>query len=70
MGRLNTALLIMQATDMADRTDFVRKDPAVVKAAKEACTDIAQAGRSTHALFRETRSAWERSDTRYRPAQG
>jgi hypothetical protein len=66
MARINTASLIIQATDVADRANFVRKDPAVVKAAKEAQADLTQALRSTHTLLRETRSAWQRSDSRDR----
>lgn len=66
MARLNTALLIMQATEVADRANFVRKDPAVVKAAKVAREDIVRAGRSTYTLAQETRSAWDRSDKRTR----
>ena len=61
MARIDTALLILQATDIVDRARFVRQDPAVAKAAKKACADIAQAGHSTYALVRETRAAWLRS---------
>jgi hypothetical protein len=64
MTRLNKALLIAQATDVADRAAFISKDPAVIKAAKQARADIARAGRSTYSLVRESRSAWERSNTR------
>ncbi|BBY57020.1 hypothetical protein [Mycolicibacterium sarraceniae] len=39
----------------------VRQDPAVVKAAKLAGTDIAQAGRSTARLVHEAHSAWRRT---------
>lgn len=61
MARIDTALLILQATDIVDLARFVRQDPAVVKKAKEARADIAQAGHSTYALLRETRAAWLRS---------
>lgn len=61
MGRIDTALLVLQATDIGVRANFVRHDPAVVKAAKEARADIAQAGRSTNVLIRETRAVWRRS---------
>jgi hypothetical protein len=61
MARIDTALLILQATDIGDRARFVRQDPAVVKAAHEARAHIAQAGHSTYALLRETRAAWLRS---------
>lgn len=60
MARVNTARLAAQASDFALRADFVRTDPAVVKAAREASRDIAQAGRSTRTLIRESRSAWLR----------
>lgn len=61
MARIDTALLILQATDVVDRAKFVRQDPAVVKTAKQARADIARAGHSTYALLRETRAAWLRS---------
>lgn len=64
MARLNTARLILQATEAADRANFVRQDPAVVKAAKVAHEDVVRASKSTYALARETRSAWRRSETR------
>jgi hypothetical protein len=61
MARIDTARLVLQVTEIGDRANFVRHDPAVVKAAKQARADIAQAGHSTYALLRETRAAWERS---------
>ena len=36
MARINTSDLIIQATAVADRVNFTRKDPAVIKAWKEA----------------------------------
>jgi hypothetical protein len=58
MARFDTTLVILQ---FVDRAEFVRQDPAVVKAAKEARADITQAGHSGYALLRETRAAWLRS---------
>lgn len=66
MARINTAVLVAQAAVVADRANFVRQDPAVVKAAKQALADVAQAGRSTTTLIQESRSAWQRSDRRSR----
>lgn len=63
MARVDTALLILQATDIAGRANSVRQDPAVAKAAKEARADILRAGHSTRVLLRETRAAWLRSTT-------
>ena len=62
MARLNTADLVAQAVSAAQRANFVRQDPAVVKAAKQALGDIARAGNSTTELLFETRGAWKRSD--------
>lgn len=58
MARINTAVLIVQA---AGRANFVRQDPAVVKAAKQAAVDLAQAGRSANGLVQETLNSWRRS---------
>ena len=66
MARINTAVLIAQAAVMADRANFVRQDPAVVKAAKQARADFAQAGRSAGILFQETRASLQRADSRSR----
>ena len=66
MAHINTAVLIAQAANLADRANFVRKDPAVVKAAKQARADFAQAGRSANTLLQETRASWQRSDRRNR----
>lgn len=60
MARLNTAQLAKQAADIGWRATNVSRDPAVVKAAKVAGTDIAQAVNSTYALARETSAAWRR----------
>ncbi|WP_205351530.1 hypothetical protein [Mycobacterium bourgelatii] len=67
MARINTALLIaQQAAIVADRANFVRQDPAVVKAAKQARADLVQAGRSATTLLQETLASWQRSDRRSR----
>jgi hypothetical protein len=60
MARINTAVLIAQAASVADHANFVRQDPAVVKAAKQALADFAQAGRSANTLLQETRASWQR----------
>jgi hypothetical protein len=66
MAHVDTASLIAQAVDAAQRANFVRQDPAVVKAAKQALGDIARAGNSTTKLLFETRDAWQRLDRRHR----
>jgi hypothetical protein len=67
MARINTAVLIAQAAVVAaDRANFVRQDPAVVKAAKQAWADFAQAGRSASTLLQETHASWQRSHGRNR----
>ena len=66
MAHINTADLVAQAVNAAQRANFVRQDPAVVKAAKQALGDIARAGNSTTELLFETRDAWQRSDRRHR----
>jgi hypothetical protein len=66
MARIDTAVLIAQAAMVADRANFVRQDPAVVKAAKQALADVAQAGRSANTLLQETLASWQRSDRRNR----
>jgi len=60
MARLNTAVLI-QAAIVAERANFVRQDPAVVKAAKQARGDFAQAGHSARDLLHEALGSWQRS---------
>ncbi len=64
MARINTNKLIIQATDVTDRANFVRTDPAVVKAWKEASSDIHQAVRSSTVAVLETQSAWRRAGDR------
>jgi len=60
MARINTTVLT-EAAIAAHRVNVVRQDPAVVKAAKLAGVDIAQAGRSTARLVHEAHSAWRRT---------
>lgn len=64
MARINTNKLIIQAADIADRANFVRKEPAVVKAWKEATLDVQQAVRSVAVAASETKSAWGRAANR------
>lgn len=64
MARIDTALLVSQATGFGGRTNALSHDPAVLKAAKEARAHIVRAGNSTHALLRETGAAWQRSGRR------
>lgn len=66
MARINTVLLIAQVAINVDRANFVRHDPAVVKAAKQALADGAQAGHAVITLVHETRSSWRRSDKQSR----
>jgi hypothetical protein len=61
MARIDTAKLRAQVGNVAVRTDRVRRDPAVTKAAQEAGGDCAQAYRSVSALAREVGAAWRRS---------
>lgn len=66
MAQIKTAALIAQAAVMADRVNFVRQDPAVIKAAKQARADVAQAVRSVHDLLQEGGASWRTSDRRFR----
>ena len=63
MARVNTSQLVAQATDIAHRADFVRRDPAVVKAARDFADDAQRTARSTRQLAREAYAAWNRSAT-------
>ncbi|MDP7704883.1 hypothetical protein [Mycobacterium sp. TY815] len=66
MARINTAVLIAEVAIVADRANFVRQDPAVVKAAKQARADFAQAVRSANNLLQEALASWQRADRRNR----
>ncbi len=61
MARINKAAVVFEATNAARRVHFVAEDPAVVKAAKQAGQDIAQAFRSCSTLGGELQAAWARS---------
>ncbi|MFC1227632.1 MULTISPECIES: hypothetical protein [Streptomyces] len=60
MSRLNLAHLTLTAAQNIQTVDEVRRDPAVVKAAKQFAEDSAQAFRSGGALVREAQSSWRR----------
>lgn len=60
MARIN-ARALTEAAIVAHRVNLVRQDPAVVKAAKLAGADIAEAGRSTAKLLQEVHFAWRRT---------
>lgn len=60
MSRLNLARLTITAAQNIQTADEVRRDPAVVKAAKQFAEDSAQAFRSGSALAREAQSSWRR----------
>ncbi|RYF60606.1 MAG: hypothetical protein EOO27_05200 [Comamonadaceae bacterium] len=61
MTKLNTGLLIIQATANLKRADEVRKEPAVVKAATQFRDDAKAAADSGAALMREAQAAWKRA---------
>lgn len=61
MSHVNTTRLIAEATHLVYRADYVRQDPAVIKAAKTAASDISQAARSTVDLAQEISASWMRS---------
>ncbi|WP_406315768.1 hypothetical protein [Streptomyces sp. NBC_00118] len=60
MSRLNLAVLAVTAGQNILTADKVRRDPAVVKAAKQFAEDSVQAVRSGSALAREAKSSWRR----------
>ncbi|MEW2288840.1 hypothetical protein [Streptomyces sp. NPDC047841] len=60
MSRLNIALLTLTAVQNVQVADQVRRDPAVVKAARRFAEDSAQAFRSGGALVREAQASWRR----------
>ncbi|WP_406838511.1 hypothetical protein ACICHK_24135 [Streptomyces sp. AHU1] len=60
MSRLDLAQLALVAAQNIETADKVRRDPAVVKAAKQFKEDSTQAFRSGGALAREVRSSWRR----------
>lgn len=70
MSHINTTRLIAEATHLAYRADYVRQDPAVIKAAKTAVRDISQAARSTVDLAQEVSQSWMRSGQVRQPYTG
>lgn len=60
MSRLNIAQLTLTATQNIQTANDVRRDPAVVKAAKQFKEDGVRALRSGGALARELKSSWDR----------
>ncbi|MFE5881204.1 hypothetical protein [Streptomyces hydrogenans] len=60
MSRLDLARLALAAAQNIQTADEVRRDPAVVKAARQFREDGARAVRSAGALARELRSSWRR----------
>lgn len=68
MARIDSTRLILQALDTADRVNFVREDPAVVKAFKTAKDDGVQFLRSSSDAWHEGRLSWRRSAVSRRSA--
>ncbi len=62
MARINKAVVVTEATRAARRVHLVVEDPAVVKAAKQAGRDVAQAARSCTELGGEIKASWARSE--------
>lgn len=61
MARLNTTVLVLQATDVGFRLNQVQADPAVRKAGREALEDTTRALSSIVRFGSEIRDAWYRS---------
>lgn len=61
MARLNTTVLVLQATDVGFRLNQVQSDPAVRKAGQEALEDTTRALASIGRFGSEIRDAWYRS---------
>ncbi|MGW2893175.1 hypothetical protein ACWDAO_00705 [Streptomyces sp. NPDC001212] len=60
MARIDLAHLALAASQNIVTADAVRRDPAVVKAAKQFAQDGAQALRSGGVLVSEARASWRR----------
>jgi hypothetical protein len=60
MPRLDLTQLTLVAAQNIQTADKVRRDPAVVKAAKQFAEDSVQTFRSGGALAREVQSSWRR----------
>jgi hypothetical protein len=69
MSRININEFSAQAGGLAFRANQVRTDPAVIKAAQDAWSDVKVASHSCSVLARETNAAWHRSRTA-EPATG
>jgi len=61
MARLDTALLVGQATFNLKRANEVRKDPAVAKAGEQFLDDVKRATESGFGLLAETSASWKRN---------
>ena len=61
MARININEFSAQAGGLAYRANQVRTDPAVVKAAQDAWSDVKDASHSCSVLAREANAAWQRS---------
>ena len=61
MARINKATVLLEVADAARRVHFVSQDPPVIKAAKQAGQDLAQAGRSCAAFGGEVAASWRRA---------
>ncbi|MDO8147506.1 hypothetical protein Q6350_03590 [Isoptericola sp. b515] len=65
MGHIDitkTIQIVLTATEAADRANQVRKDPAVVVAAKEFMRDVHESTHSAARLVKASREAWRRTD--------
>lgn len=60
MRQINVTGLTDMVTPTAIRANKVRRDPAVVKAAKQAVTDVRQAKESAGAFAKEVAESWIR----------
>ncbi len=61
MARINSALLVYNATTLGHRAQQVQQDPAVRKAWSTAGEDTAKAIQSVASAAFETRAAWRRT---------
>ena len=63
MARINPSTLVA-AIEIADRINYVKTDPPVVKAARDFASDVSQATRAGRALISEGLASWQRSEGR------
>ena len=61
MRTIDAKQLAASATDFGIRADFVRRDPAVQKSAKQAWADLKTAAESSRVLISEVSDSWARS---------